>query len=89
MSILLACYGLIHGMNHRKKKIRTMVPRDFENDLQREQNERLNNDDLHRENSLDRKQKASVEMSKPERPSTSRNGDGHNDNVDPLPGSKR
>ncbi|KAG5522008.1 hypothetical protein RHGRI_034279 [Rhododendron griersonianum] len=73
----------------RKKKKRTVAPRDLENDFQMEHNESFNDDGLPCGKSVDKKQKVSDVRSEPQRASTSTNGDRNNDNVEPLSKSKR
>lgn len=66
-----------------------MAPRDLENEFQMEHNESFNDDGLPCGKSIDKKQEGSDVRSKPQRASTSRNGDKNNDNVEPLSKSKR
>ncbi|THG01094.1 hypothetical protein TEA_019534 [Camellia sinensis var. sinensis] len=71
-----------------RKKKRTMVPQDIENDFQTDQNESCPNDVLHRGKSIE-KEKVSIVKSKPKRVSTPRSAERNNDIAEPLPNSKR
>ena len=76
-------------MNHRKKKKRTIVPEDIENDSQMEQNDVHNNDVLHPGKNIDKEEKVLDVRSKPKRARTPRNAEKNNDIVEPSSSSKR